>query len=111
MDDLPIKTNNSVFSKINNFFKKLFSFKYKKENFVAEKEKIDINSEKKKFLLDIKISEINNDGLEKIQMRDNKNKLLENYAKNPELLKKLTMDELIELENLYDEELKKILNS
>lgn len=39
--------------------------------------------------------------------RKTKNMLLEKIAENPKLLDELSMEELIILENIYDEELKK----
>lgn len=107
MNDLPIKTSNNFFIKIKYFIKKLF--KNEKQVKYEQETKV-ISDVKQDFQENIRIQVMENEALEKIDMQRRRNDLLEKFAENTELLNYLSMEELIQLEKMYDEELEKMAN-
>ena len=108
MNNLPIKANDNVFIKIKRFFINLF----KKEKQVQyQQEEKEIFNEKNDFQGNIKATIIENEAIEKIDMQNRKISLLEKIARNKEILNHLSMEELIYLEKMYQEELDKMPNN
>lgn len=107
MKNLPIKITDNVFYKIKNFFKKIFGFEKVNQKLKAVQENNEMTNEQNSFKENIKVHGIKEGSLEEIRMQENKNRILETFAQNTELLNNLTMDELIKLEAMYDEEIKK----
>ena len=108
MSILPIKASNNIFIKIKkyiiNLLKKEKRMQYKQE------EKVLLN-EKNEFQENIRVKIMENESIEKIDMHNRRISLLEKIARNTELLNKLSMEELVQLEKMYEEELKKMPNN
>lgn len=105
MNILPSRTSNNLFIKIKRFIINLF----KKENQTQYKQegKVLIN-ENHEFQENLRVKIMENESIEKIDMQNRKICLLEKIARNTEVLKKLSMEELVQLQKMYDEELIKM---
>jgi len=92
--------------KIISMIKKIFSRKKQVE--LIEKSKQTQKCKRKEFQEFVKCDAINeSDIIDKIKIQKERDKLLENFSKNPELIDMLSMEELRQLEKLYEEELNK----
>lgn len=94
-NNLPTKYNDSLFTKIFNFFKNIF----KKQRVEVIKE-INNQVEENSFRNDIKVD--NNNCADYIQNM-NKEQFIEQFEKNPELLLNLTVEQLEKMDKYYDE--------
>ena len=106
MGILPMNKKNNLFFKLIIFFKKIF---YKQKNINNTEFQNDRNNTNtiEDFQENVKVEGLENEAISKIQMQKERMLLLENFAKNTDLIDKLSMEELVQLEKLYDEELKK----
>ncbi len=108
MNKLPIKKSNNIFIKIKRFIINFFKKEQQMQCQQEEKELINRNNE---FQESIKSKIMENEAMEKIDIQNKKNDLLEKIARNTELLNYLSMKELIYLDKIYQEELEKMPNN
>ena len=104
MNNLPIKASDNLLSRIKKIIIKLF----KKENRIIYQEEKELLDNEKEFKKSINVKIEEKDAIEKINMQKRKNDLLEKFAKNTEMLNYLSMDELVQLEKMYEEELERM---
>ena len=96
-ENLPMKENNGLFTKLKLFFRKLFyRFEKKSNDEFKEKNKIEENNIQKEIFPNSIVIEVDNS----IQKEFQKNELFEKIINNPEVLKKLSNEQL-EMFNKY----------
>lgn len=104
MDNLPMNKKNNIFFRIKAFLKKVFWRETECNSTFDAK----VITQRRDFQDDIKAIGKQNEVLRKMEEQHKRNNLLEKIAKNPELLDGLSMDELMKIENMYDEEISKL---
>ena len=96
-ENLPMKENNGLFTKLKLFFRKLFyRFEKKSNDEFKEKNMIEENNIQKEIFPNSIVIEVDNS----IQKEFQKNELFEKIINNPEVLKKLSNEQL-EMFNKY----------
>lgn len=108
MENLPMNEKNNLFLRIKKFLRIVFDKKRKDKVLEYDKKEVDSKIE---FQTDIKAYIKEKESLTKINMQNRRNDLLKKFAENPELIEKLSMEELMKLERMYDEELEQITDN
>lgn len=97
--NLPINSKNSIFAKITNFFKTIFS-KNKPTSKIEELKESVVYNDNSTFLNELKKKVIEKEGLLDNMSKEN---LIKEIEKNPEILDEMDLEKLKDIDKYCDE--------